>query len=172
MVTVSCGVSTRTPSKRPRRQWLGREGGAGGQVDGLDPLEPDLVHGQGERIALDQVPGVAGELAADVGDDAGRTEHVEVELAGEKDAQQVVEADEVIHVRVRHEHMADLEQRGGRLAIDAAEVEQHGAPLMAEGDVQAGIAERRVEQAGSEGDGHGGSQVGSGARVTRIRRAG
>ena len=131
-VTASSGVSTSSPSNGRLPQRLGREGRARRQVDALDLLGADLVDGQAERVALDQVPGVAGQLAAHVVDDARRAEEVDVQLAGEEDAQQVVEADEVVHVRVRHEHVRDLEQRRRRLAVDAAEVEQHGASLVAQ----------------------------------------
>ena len=54
---------------------------------------------------------------------------------------------------------ADLEQRGRRLAVDAAEIEEHGAALVAQSDVETRIAERRIDQAGSEGGGHGGSEA-------------
>ena len=156
-VTTSSGVSTSVAVERAAAARLGREGRARRQVHALDLLGADLVDGQRERVALDQVPGVAGQLAAHVGDDPRRAEQVDVQLAGEKDAQQVVEADEVVHVRVRHEHVRDLEQRRRRLAVDAAEVEQHRPPLVAQADVEAGIAERRVDQSGDERGAHGGS---------------
>src|SRR5262245_17044198 len=78
--------------------------------------------------------------------DAGRAEQLHVQLAGEEHAQQVVEADEVIHVRMRDEHVRDLEQRRRRQAVDPAQIEQHRPPLMPQPDIQPRIPKRRVHQ--------------------------
>ena len=56
----------------------------------------------------------------------------------------------MIDVRVRDEDVRELENLGGRKAIEAAEIEQHGRALPAQADVQAGVAERPVDQAWQE----------------------
>jgi hypothetical protein len=66
----------------------------------------------------------------------------------------MIESDEVIHVRVRHEHVAEPQDARGRQPVDTTQVEQHGAALMAQSDVQSGIAERRVDQARCECGAH------------------
>ena len=60
-----------------------------------------------------------------------------------------------------------LQQRGRRLTVDAAEIEEHGAALVAQADVETRIAERRIDQAGNEG---GSAWRQPGSSVTRIRR--
>src|SRR5262245_39288794 len=124
-------------------------------MDALDGLCSDLVRRPGEGIAVDQVPRVPGQLAADVGDDPGRAEQFDMLFAGKKDAQQVVEADEVVHVRMRDEYVRELEQRRRGLAVDAAEIEQHGAALVSQPHVEARIAKGRVDQTGHERSAHG-----------------
>ena len=63
------------------------------------PLRPERTE-RTVRVAADQVPRVSGELDAHVVDETGRTVQVEPAVARQKQAQQMIEADEVVHVRV------------------------------------------------------------------------
>ena len=139
------------PGKRPIAQGFRCEAGLSGHSYALDPLRSDLMDGHGERVAIDQIPGVAGELASYVFDDAAGAEDFDLVVACEEDAQQMIEADEMVHVRVRNENLADLEEDGGRLTVDAAEIEQQGPSVVTEADVQAGIAERGIDESRYEG---------------------
>src|SRR6185369_16044230 len=60
----------------------------------------------------------------------------------------------MVHVRVRHEHLRDLDQCGRRLAVDTSEIEKDGAPLMAQAHVEAGVAKWRIDEARDEGGAH------------------
>ena len=56
-------------------------------------------------------------------------------FATQHDAQQVIEAGEVVHVGMRDEHVRQPHQLAGRQHRDVPEVEQQRAALVAEVDV-------------------------------------
>src|SRR5262249_14693074 len=107
----------------------------------------DLRDLQGEGVLFGEVPGVAGELSLHAVGDAGGTEEPERALTGEEQPQELVEAHEVGHVRVRAEVRLDGKERGPGRAIDAAQVDQQGTPLPAQRDEQRGVSCLSVQQA-------------------------
>src|SRR5512139_3145455 len=70
-------------------------------------------------------------------------------------AHEPVEADEVVHMRVRDEHMGEPQQMSRRERRVVAEIERERALLEAEIDVDAGVAEGVVDEAGVENRAHG-----------------
>src|SRR5436309_2868977 len=115
----------------------------------------ELARVDGEvGIVLHQVPGIRGELVLDLRHEALRPEEVHRRLASEPDAQPPVEAHEVIHVAVAHENMRQPQElaRGERREI--AQVEQQGALLEQDVDVQTRVAERRIDQRRLEDGSH------------------
>src|SRR5690606_30276703 len=66
--------------------------------------------------------------------------------APQADAQEVIESREVIHVRVRDEHVAHAQELAGGKRHDVAGVEKERAAQELEIDVDARVAERRVDE--------------------------
>src|SRR3990172_8866642 len=89
-----------------------------------DLLRADLVDLEREGVALHQIPGVAGKLPLDVGDDPRGPEETDHPIAAEDDPQQVIESNEVIDVGVRDEDIGDLQQVGWRLRRKVTKVHQ------------------------------------------------
>src|ERR1041385_1889711 len=58
----------------------------------------------------------------------------------------MIESREMIHVRVRDEHVRHAHQFARRQHADVAKVEQHRAALVPEIDEESGVAERLVGQ--------------------------
>ena len=71
-------------------------------------------------------------------------------LPPEADAQKVIEADEVIHVRVGDEDVVDLEDHAGRKRLDVAQIEKQGFPAVSQIQVQGGVPEGVVDESGIE----------------------
>ena len=117
---------------------------------------PHLGHVQAQRAALpvDQVPGVGREFALDIAQEARRPEQGHVLLAAQQAPQQRVEADEVIHVGVRDERVGDLEQLARREGAEVPQVEDQRAAVELQGDEQAGVPERSVDQTRAEAGRH------------------
>ncbi len=61
-------------------------------------------------VVVNEVPGVGVQLVPDLGDESRRPVKTHACIAAEADAQQMIEAGEVIHVRVAHEHVAHSQQ--------------------------------------------------------------
>src|SRR5689334_12425568 len=76
------------------------------------------------RIVLHEVPRVPGELVTHAIDEVLRTMESHTGIAAEAHAQQMIEAGEVIHMRVTDEHIADPQQHAGRQARDVTDIEK------------------------------------------------
>jgi len=87
--------------------------------------EPEVV-----LVVFHEVPGIGPELALHVADEAGRPVEEQVFLATEADAQEVIKADEVIHVGVGDENPVELEDRSRRQRPDVPQVEEEGFPAV------------------------------------------
>jgi hypothetical protein len=61
------------------------------------------------------------------------------------DPQQRVEADEMVHVHVRHEHVTDPQEVAVAQRGKVAQIEQHGAALMRHFDEQGWVTETPVD---------------------------
>ena len=79
-------------------------------------------------------------------DEAGRPEQVHRGRAADAHAQQPVEADEMVHVGVGDERMRDAQELSCRQSREIAQVEQEGAALEQEVDVESGVAEGAVDE--------------------------
>lgn len=99
---------------------------------------------------MHHVPGVGAQLVLDLGDEAGPAEQHDAVLAPEQDAQQLVEADEVVDVGVTDEHMRHAQQLARRQHGDVAQIEQQRPAFVAKVDVDAGVAECIVDETGFE----------------------
>ena len=97
-------------------------------------------------VALDQVPGVRPELACHLSQESGRAVKPHHVLAAETDSEQPVEADEVVHMRVRHEHVAQAQDLARCQRPQIAQVEHQGAFFKQKVDIQARVPERTICQ--------------------------
>ncbi len=122
------------------------------------PFRIDLpdIDNEVAGIVLDQVPGVRGELVLDLGRKSGRAVQAHAGVAAEADAQQPVEPDEMVHVRVRHKHVRNPQYLFWRQRREIAEIEQQRPFLEFEIDVQTRIAEGVVDECVGEYRAHGG----------------
>ena len=119
-------------------------------VTGQQRLGVDFADLQDKPVGVvpHQIPGVAGEFPFHIGQKAGRAEEAEVFFTAEKQPQKMVEAEEVVHVGVGHEHMADLEGLSGGEGVKIPEIEEEGALLEQKGDEEGWIPKGAVDQPG------------------------
>ena len=89
-------------------------------------------------------------------------------VAAQADAQQPVEAEEVVHVRVGDEHVRDAQQLLVGQGREIAEIEQQRPWLELEVDVEPGIAKRLVHEFGGKYGAHGGELMISCAVLSRL----
>jgi hypothetical protein len=75
---------------------------------------------------------------------------------GKAHPEQPVEADEVIHVRVRHAHVRHLQELARREPADVAQIEEQTSPAAPQQDVQRGVTEEGIDQARREALAHSG----------------
>ncbi len=106
----------------------------------LDHVEDEVV-----GVVVDEVPFIAGELVADPLSDPHRAAQGDPLGPPDMDPQQRIEADEVVHVHVRHQDMIDAEQVTGRQRGEVAQVEQQCRSLMQLLHEYRGIAEAPVD---------------------------
>ena len=112
---------------------------AGAELAGADDaMFGEFFRGQHEieRLLVEQIPGIAAELVGHPLDEAGRTDEVKRGGAMQADPQQAIEAGEMIHVGVGHEHVGETQELARRQRRQLAEVEQQGPPPEAEIDEQ------------------------------------
>jgi hypothetical protein len=107
-----------------------------------------------DGVVLDQVPGERRELVFHLVDEPLRPVQRERSIPAEAGPQQAVETHEVVHVGVRHEHVAGAQQLARRDRRDVAQVEEQGAALEQDVDEQRRVAERPVDQARLEDRAH------------------
>src|SRR5215208_8460808 len=69
-------------------------------------------------------------------------------------AQEPIEPGEMVHVRVRDEHVADEQELAARQRAKLTEIEQQGAAAELEGDEQSRIRERLAHQSRPHQPGH------------------
>ena len=74
------------------------------------PFMVNLRHIDNERVLvfLYEVPGIRAQLCFDLFDKARRSEQMDLLVSPEKEAKELIESDEMIHVHVGDEDMADL----------------------------------------------------------------
>jgi hypothetical protein len=150
-------VDEQAALRAARREALAREAGARAEARrARRVVGVDLGHVEDELdvVAVDAVPRVRRQPALDLVHEARRAEEPDARVPPDADAHQSVEADEVVHVRVRHEHVREPQELARREPRVVAEVEEQRAPLEAEIDVDARVAERVVDQAGVEDGAH------------------
>src|SRR5689334_17173608 len=92
-------------------------------------LSTDLMCGDHEigLIILHQVPRVRGELVFELSDEPFGSVEAHACIAAETDAQQVVEAGEMVHVCMRDEEITHSQELTGRQIRNVADVKQDGA---------------------------------------------
>ncbi len=93
-------VFVHDPVERPLFERLRGERRRCTQPHAEDAVLTDLVHVEDEGVPIDEIPRVAGEFAAHVVDDPRRAEKREAGVPSQKDADESVEADKVVDVRV------------------------------------------------------------------------
>ena len=116
------------------------EGGA------LDCPLVEFLHGDGERVPIHEVPGIAMKFSLNIGDKAGRPVEVECFPASKGHAKQGVEPDEVVHVRVRDEDVAGTQEAGRAQGIVVPQIEEERAFGPAHLHEQAWIAEDIIDE--------------------------
>jgi hypothetical protein len=121
------------------------------------PVGLEGVRDDGHRrlVALHHVPRVGGQLVPDAVGEAGAAPQLQARHAAEAEREQVIEAREVIHVRMGDERMRHAQQHPRRQAVDLAEVEQQGVVLVAHVDHEAGLVAGRIDEVGIERGSHG-----------------
>jgi hypothetical protein len=108
---------------------VGREGF--GAVEDLVPQHGtlDFPGFHREFLAVHEVPGVPPQPALDVFNHAGGAEDSEVSLAPQKHAQEAVETDEVVDVRMGEEKIGDAQCALGAKAAEFPAIEEQGPAL-------------------------------------------
>src|SRR5207249_11389439 len=130
---------------------LGRPEGLGGAIDGGTDLPGmEFTRLDRQRVAVHQVPGVASHFPLDVGDQPRRAVKAERLAPPQRDAQQPVEPDEVVHVRVRDERVHGAQQPSRAQGRVVAQVEEERALGPTDLDIQARVAERGVDEVGGK----------------------
>src|SRR5207245_6336584 len=99
-----------------------------------------------QRVAVHEVPGVAAQFPLDVGDQPRRAVKAERLAPPQRDAQQPVEPDEVVHVRVRDERVHGAQQPSRAQGRVVAQVEEERTLGPTDLDIQAGVAARAVDE--------------------------
>lgn len=97
-------------------------------------------------LVLDQIPGVRMQLVLDLVNEVPRSVHAYAGVTAKANAQQAIKAGEVIHMRMRDEHVADAQQLARRQSGDIADVEQQGASLELEIDVDTRVTEDPIHE--------------------------
>jgi hypothetical protein len=122
------------------------------ELDARQPVARHLAGHKSEidRGAVEKVPGVRPEPVLEVIDETRRAEEVERAAPMQAQAQQAVEAGEVVHVGVRDERVAHLQELPRREGREVAEVEEQRPAIEEEVDVEPRIPERVVDQPGVE----------------------
>src|SRR3989475_7224182 len=130
------------------------EGLGGAKYGGADLPGMEFARLDRQRVAVHEVPGVAAQFPLDVGDQPRRAIKAERLTPSQRDAQQPVEPDEVVHVRVRDERVHGAQQPRRAQCRVVAQIEQKRAPGPADLDVQTGVAERRGDEISGGRGGH------------------
>jgi hypothetical protein len=121
------GLVPQHPARElPSLERLGAEAVAASQPPAVGlPCGIDLpgLDDEVAGIALDEVPGVGGQLVRHLRHETGWTEHPQRGVAAQADAEQAIEAAEVVHVRVRDEHVRDPEDLLRRQEVEVAEID-------------------------------------------------
>ena len=111
-----------------------------------DCLLVEFLHGDSERVPIQEVPGIAMKFSLNIGDEAGRPVEVECFPASKGDAEQRIEADKVVHMCVRNEDVAGPQEAGRAQGIVVAQIEEESAFGPAHFHEQAGIAEDIIDE--------------------------
>jgi len=133
---------------------LGPEGLPALEHRGLPAAGVELRHRQPEivLIVFHEVPRVGPKLSLHVVDEAGGSVEAEALVPPEADAQQVIEADEVIHVGVGDEDPVRLEDHPGRQRPDVPQIEQQRLPAVSHVEEKGRVPEGVVDETGAEHD--------------------
>jgi hypothetical protein len=119
-LVLSPGIAFR---KRWRLHIAPSEGLTGMELGGSHQAASIVVHGADaeiDRVFIEQVPGEAADAMLNLDREAWRTDESQRGGAVETEAEQAVEACDVIHMGVRDEHMAYPQQLAGGEAPDIA----------------------------------------------------
>ena len=76
---------------------------------------------------------------------------MELLFTTQRNPEQGVEAHEMIHVRVSHKNVLDLEQFSRRKGVEVPEIKEDGSSLVQEGNEKARIVEGRIHEPYCEG---------------------
>jgi hypothetical protein len=115
-----------------------------------------LGHPEGKAVlvVIHQVPCVSGKPALHVFQEPPGAEKMQLPFPAQDQPQERIESDEVIHVGMGDEYMAELQQIPGRQGMDISQVEQTGAFTEEKGNKEAGVVKRTVHQPGMIGGAH------------------
>ena len=123
--------------------------GAEARVPYLPGMElPDVDR---ERVVIDEIPGIPTQLSRNVFDQAGRTIDLQSLPTAQRDPQQTVESDEVVHVRMGDKDLASFEEARGRKRLVFPEVEHESPVCPPYLNKQAGVSERRIDEIAGKG---------------------
>ena len=111
-----------------------------------DCLLVEFLHGDSERIPIHEVPGIAMKLTLNIGDQSRWSVEAQSLTAPQGHPEQRIEADKVVHVRVRNEDVAGAQQAGWPERIVVAQIEEEGALGPAHFYEQPGVAEDIIDE--------------------------
>jgi hypothetical protein len=103
------------------------------------------------RIFVHQVPRVARELSLHSFKKTGRPEKMKLFFTAQRDPEQGVESDEMIHMGVSHKNVLDLEQFSRRKGVKIPKIKEDGFPLIQEGNEKTRIVKGRIHEPCCEG---------------------
>src|SRR5262245_32501564 len=97
-------------------------------------------------IASKQIPGIGPQLGLNRINEAGGPIEAHDFIPAEHKAQQLIEANEVVHVPVRDEDIGDAKEFAGRQRRNISEVEKESAPLKRQVDKNARVPKGIIDQ--------------------------
>jgi hypothetical protein len=115
-------------------------------------MRPDLGYDQFEiiQVLVDQIPGVPGQFSFHAAEEARRSVHTEVSVSAQKNPEQGVKSNKMVHVGMGHKNMTHLEEVSRRKGTQITEIEKKGPPFKKKGDKQPGVRKRIMDESGEE----------------------
>src|SRR6185369_1452581 len=93
-----------------------------------------------------EIPRIRGQAVLQLPDEGSRAVEMDALVLMQARSEESIEADEVVHVGVRHEDVTDAEELSGRQGLEGSRIEQQGPPLEDEVDVQRRVTEWVVDE--------------------------
>ena len=93
----------------------------------LDGMGMKFFYLYGERIAIDEVPGVALKLSLNIGDQSWGSIDPERRTPPESDPQECIKTNEMVHVSMGDKNVAGTQQTSRTQCVVMAEIEQEGS---------------------------------------------